>query len=183
MNMDLDEPRDARRVAVAKAVDQVGPTLRPDAGREEVSDSPADRRWWVRGERGWLELAILLSPEPAPRIQTLRVTPVLDPPPSLVDIATRLLAVATAGPWPDDVAAKEDVNRSTVLRGLRVIGAWADGTPALGALVAGDGVRTATWELGSPAVGTLRVALDPDSGAATAVEVNAAERPAAVEPW
>ena len=40
-----------------------------------------------------------------------------------------------------------------------------------------------TWEVGSPAVGTLRVALDKETGIVAAVEVSAAERPPSVEAW
>ncbi len=184
MNMDLDEPRDARRSAIEKAVGQVGAPLRADPDREEASSSPAHRRWWLRGERGWLQVAMLLNPEPEPRIQGLRVTAVLDPAPALVGVAQRLLAASAGGGWPDDLDAKAEVDRSVVLRGLRVLAAWhGDGVPPLGPVIAGDGETSATWEVGSPAVGTLRVALDKETGIVAAVEVSAAERPPSVEAW
>jgi len=184
MNMDLDEPRDARRAAVAKAVEQVGGPFRPDASRDEVSVSAAHRRWFLRGERGWLQVMVLVSPEPEPRIQAMRVTPILDPSPALTGVAERLLAASTGGSWPDGLDSKDDLDRSTALRGLRVLAAWAgDGTPALGTLIAGDGETTATWELGTPVVGTLRIALDKETGALAAAEASAPDRPPRMEPW
>ncbi len=184
MNMDLDEPRDARRAAVEKAVEQVGAPLRLETNREEVSTSAAHRRFWLRGERGWIRVAILVSPEPEPKIQSLRVTPVLDPPPALPDLAGRLLAAAPGGVWPADVATGADVDRQAVLRGLRVLAAWlGDGPAALGDVIAGDGETTATWELGRPSVGTLRIAVDRESGALTTVKASAADRQPRLEAW
>jgi CubicO group peptidase (beta-lactamase class C family) len=184
MNMDLDEPREARRATVAKAVEQVGAPLRPDASREEVSVSAAHRRWWLRGERGWLQVTVLLSPESQPRIQALRVTPVLDPSAALTGIAERLLAASAGAAWPEDIDTKDEVDRSVVLRGLRVLAAWAgEGRPELGAVIAGDGETGATWDLGRPAVGTLRIALDKETGALAAVEAAAPDRPPMMEPW
>jgi CubicO group peptidase (beta-lactamase class C family) len=184
MNMDLDEPREARRAAVEKAAADVGLPLRDDLDREEVSTSAAHRRWWLRGERGWLRVSVLVSPEPQPRIQKVRVTPVLDPSPELVGVAERLLAASQGTAWPTGFEAKDEVDRSVVLRGLRVLSAWlGGGMPTLGRLIAGDGSTTATWELGTPAVGTLRVALDKDTRSLAAVEVSAAERPPRMEAW
>jgi hypothetical protein len=184
MNMDLDEPRDARRAAIAKAVEQVGRPLRPEPGREEVSNSAAHRSWWLRGERGWLRVAMLLSPEPEPRIQGLRLTPVLDASPGLAEVARRLLAGSGSGTWPAGLEAKAELDRSVVLRGLRVLAAWAgEGTPELGTLVAGDGATTATWEVGAPAVGTLRIHVDAATGVVGEVQVSAVERPPRIDAW
>ena len=98
MNLDLDEPRDLRRAAVQKVAADLGP-FRRDEDRAAVSSSAAHLRWWLRGERGWAELEILVTPEAEPRLQTLRVTPVGDPSPALVEAAERLLGAA-AGPGP-----------------------------------------------------------------------------------
>jgi CubicO group peptidase (beta-lactamase class C family) len=185
MNMDLDEPREARRAAVAKAVEQVGGPFRLDETREETSISAAHRRWWLRGQRGWLYFSMLVSPEPRPRIQALRVVATLDPSETLSDMAGRLVAASgPGGAWPDTLEAGEKVDRAVVLRGLRIIAAWlGDGPVTLGALTGGDGTTTATWELGAPAAGTLRIALDKDTGALAEVEVSIAERLAAMEAW
>jgi hypothetical protein len=183
--MDLDEPRNDRRAAVAKAVEQVGGPFRVDPSREETSFSAAHRRWWLRGEHGWLQVAILLSPEPEPRIQGLRITSVLDPSEALTAIAQRLVAASgPGGVWPAGLEAGDKVDRDVVLRGLRVIAAWlGDGPASLGTVTAGDGATTATWDLGSPVAGTLRIALDKETGALAEVEVSAAERTAITEAW
>ena len=97
MNLDLDEPRDLRRAAVEKVAADLGP-FRRDEDRAAVSASAAHLRWWLRGERGWAELEILVTPEAEPRLQTFRVTPVGDPSPALVAAAERLLGAAAAGP-------------------------------------------------------------------------------------
>ena len=91
MNLDLDEPRDVRRAALEKVAADLGPFHR-DEDRAAVSVSAAHLRWWLRGERGWAELEILVTPEAEPRLQTFRVTPVGDPSPALVAAAERLLA-------------------------------------------------------------------------------------------
>ena len=78
MNMDLDEPRELRRAAVEKVAADLGP-FRPDATRPEASESPAHLTWWLRGERGWVRLVLLVTPEPSPRIQRFAVTAVPDP--------------------------------------------------------------------------------------------------------
>ena len=100
------------------------------------------------------------------------------------EIAERLLATVGGTSWPDGLDTKDGVDRGVVLRGLRVAAAWlGDGTPSLATVIAGDGSTTATWELGSPAVATLRVGLDKDSGVLAAVEVSAAEQPSRTEAW
>ena len=185
MNMDLDQRRDDRRAAVAKAVEQVGGPLQVDDSRQESSFSAAHRRWWLRGQRGWLQVAMLVSPEPEPRIQGLQITPVLDPSGALIGIAERLVAASGPdGTWPAGLVAGEKVDRAVILRGLRVIAAWlGDGPASLGTVTAGDGATTATWDLGMPAAGTLRIALDKETGAVVEVEVSAAERSAIAEAW
>ena len=185
MNMDLDQPRDARRAAVEKAVEQVGGPLRLDVSREEASFSAAHRRWWLRGQRGWLQVAMLVSPEPEPRIQGLHIAAVLDPSEALTAIGRRLVEASGPGAaWPAGLEAGEKVDRAVVLRGLRVIAAWlGDGPVSLGTVTGGDGSTTATWELGSPAAGTLRIALDKETGALAEVEVSAVERSAIAEAW
>jgi hypothetical protein len=183
MNMDLDEPRELRRAAVEKAAAGLGPFER-DAVRPIRSASAADCTWWLRGERGWLRLSILVTPEPRPRIQRLKVTAVGEPSPSLAEVAQRLLDLAATGPraWPDDLAAGPDLDCQRVLRSLRAAEARF-GTMTLGLPVDGDGVTTTTWELGTErGAATLRVALDA-AGVCEAVElaIPAAEVP--LEAW
>ena len=98
MNMDLDEPRALRRAAVEKVAAELGP-FRPDASRPEVSESPAHLAWWLRGERGWVRLVLLVTPEPRPRIQRFAVAAVPDASDTLAAVADAIL-LAASGPSP-----------------------------------------------------------------------------------
>jgi hypothetical protein len=190
MNMDLDERRDRRREAVEAAVAQVGGPFRVDEGRPPESDSTTHRRWWLRGERGWLRCGLRLSPEPRPLIQVLAVTAVIDPSPSLAAAATALVGTAGTAQWPSGLEAGPAVDRTVVARGLAVAAGWLGGV-GLGTLVAGDGTTTATWELVAPGAVTpfgrgrarLVVTLDAISGQLTAVAVEAAPLSAPPEGW
>jgi len=183
MNMDLDDARERRRAAIERAVADVGGPLRPDPAREVGMASPAHRRWWLRGQRGWIDVGLRLSPEPNPKIQALRVTPVLDPPARLVDARDRLLAAARAGTWPAALEATAAVDTGVAMRGLRVLAALFDPLDA-SAVVAGDGRLTATWELGPRAGGaTIRVDIDGETGRISAVAPRIAAREAPTEAW
>ncbi|HEX5827058.1 MAG TPA: serine hydrolase domain-containing protein [Candidatus Limnocylindrales bacterium] len=185
MNLDLDEPREARRAAVEAAVAAVGgpASLAADPSRPVTATSPLHRGWWLRGERGWLDLEVLLSPESAPRIQTLRVTPVVDPSPSLREALGRLLAAADGGRWPAGLPATDAVDRDLVMRGLRALLARIGTLPA-GPVTGGDGATTATWEVGpAPAAAIVRIVLDPPTGSVSAVAVLFPDRDAPTEAW
>ena len=190
MNMDLDEPRERRREALQAAVTQVGGPFRLDESRPLESDSAAHRRWWLRGERGWLRCGLLVSPEPVPRIQAFAVTAVVEPSTALAAAGAALAAAAGGGGWPDGLGAAEAVDRVAVTRGLSVVAAWL-GAVELGPLIAGDGTTTATWELVAPGAGTpvgrararLKVTLDAASGELAAVAVEAAPTSAPTEAW
>jgi hypothetical protein len=155
MNVDLDAPRDWRRAEIAKAVAAVGAPFKPDVAREAAPTSPGERTWWLRGERGWLRLSVLVTPETQPRVQTLDVAAVLDPSAALSEAARGVLA----DPSP------------------RL------GTLILGLPTAGDGTTTATWDVvGERGKATLRVTLDAATGAtASLLEVSA--RTANGEGW
>ena len=106
MNMDLDEPRERRRAAIRKVAAELGP-FRTDETRPPVSDSPFHVAWWLRGERGRVRLAILLSPEPRPRLQSLAIT---GRPRSVarLEVAAGAVVAATNEPapvWPADLGA------------------------------------------------------------------------------
>ncbi|HYO41694.1 MAG TPA: serine hydrolase domain-containing protein [Candidatus Limnocylindrales bacterium] len=183
MNMDLDEPRDLRRAAVVAVADTMGPLVRDEA-RPAVTASAAHCRWWLRGERGWAEVEILVTPEASPRIQALRVTAVGDPSADLVAAAERLLDGAemrggVAPAWPAALAAAEAVDADRVERSMRA-GTARFGRMSLGLPIAGDGRLTTTWDLVTERGGraTLKVSLDTESGAPTeAVLLAAARRP------
>ena len=185
MNMDLDEPRQERRAAVAAVTTALGPFHR-DETRPVASPSSAACRWWLRGKRGWLELDLLVTPEPSPRIQALRMAPVGDPSADLVAAAERLLETASlpAPAWPEVLVAGEALDVVAIDRSLRAAGARF-GRMGLGLPIAGDGVATSTWELDTERGGraTLRVALDATTGVVTAASLQAAVRRPPNDAW
>ena len=185
MNLDLDEPRDLRRAAVEKVAADLGP-FRRDEDRAAVSASAAHLRWWLRGERGWAELEILVTPEAEPRLQTFRVTPVGDPSAALVAAAERLLGAA-AGPgpttWPAGLARVGTLDPVPVERALQA-GAARFGTMALGRPTGGDGTTSATWALVTErGRATLKVALDQESGAVTEAALRVAHLAPPDDAW
>jgi CubicO group peptidase (beta-lactamase class C family) len=183
MNMDLDEARHRRRAAVERAVDSVGRPLGPDPERPVVTVSAAERRWWLRGERGWVKVALLLSPEPTPRIQVLQITPIVDPSPGLVAARDRLLAAATDRTRLRGPGVSDEVDLDIVARGVAVLAARSPEPLEPGRVLDGDGITSTTWELGGPAGGTLRVSVDPNAATVTAVDVRVAGREAPTEAW
>ncbi|HKF85238.1 MAG TPA: serine hydrolase domain-containing protein, partial [Candidatus Limnocylindrales bacterium] len=197
MNMDLDQPRDARRAAVEAATTAIGP-LEPDRDRPDESASPAHLAWWLRGPGGWLRVGILTTPEPRPAIQTLALRIVKRPSGELEAVGTAI-AAATVGPahvWPADLARDPGLDVRAVDRALAAAAARF-GPLSLGLPVEGDGTTTATWELwpaddatdaparrlsGASAPATLVVELG-ERGAPRKAEVLVAARSAPVEPW
>ncbi len=184
MNMDLDEPRDARRAAAQRIAADLGP-FRRDVTRPEVSLSPAHFDWWLRGDTGWVRLELLASPEREARIQRLELTAVPDPSPALTELAGRILAIAgsTVPAWPADVVARPDVDVPTVERSFRAAAARF-GPMRLGLPTAGDGRTTATFDVeGQDGKAGLTVTIDPDGGVVTTLALVAAEREAPAEAW
>ncbi len=184
MNMDLDEPREARREAVEGISAALGP-FHPDDARPVASDSPAHLAWWLRGERGWLRVSVLVSPEPAPRIQALQLTSVGDPSAAIRGLAERLLALAASGDatWPDDLATGPDLDRIAVLRALRA-GDARFGRLELGLPVAGDGRTSTTFELRAErGRSTLTVRLVEATDVVAGVSIVAAEQSSPAEAW
>ena len=188
MNMDLDLPREARRDAVAAVVADVvadlGPLV-PDETVPSVSTSPAHLRWSMRGERGRVEVEILVSPEPEPRIQTLAVTAVADPSPEIRRVGELLLEAASrpVPAWPGSLTAGDALDTEAVVRALRAASARF-GAMRLGASIAGDGRTGATFELVSErSRALLEVVLDATSGAVTTAVLRARQREAPPEPW
>ncbi len=184
MNMDLDEPRERRRAAIEHVAAELGP-FQADSARPDESVSPAHLAWWLRGERGWVQLSILVTPEPRPLVQQLTVTAVHDPSPALRAIAERLLALAAQPDpgWPADLPAGPDLDIDAVRRSLRAAGARF-GPMRLGLPTAGDGATTATFGVdGDDGKAVLAVTVDAGTGAVTALTLSAAEREAPAEAW
>jgi CubicO group peptidase (beta-lactamase class C family) len=74
-NMDLDVPPAERAADLAAARDALG------AARDRIGvvhATPARAAWTLTGENGSVRLELLMTPEPAPRIQSLTVKPVSD---------------------------------------------------------------------------------------------------------
>jgi CubicO group peptidase (beta-lactamase class C family) len=184
MNLDPDEPRDLRRAAVEKVAADLGP-FRRDTERASTSWSSAHLRWWLRGEHGWVELEILVTPEAEPRLQTLLVTAIGDPSPRLVAVAERLLIAAAepAPAWPPGLARGDALDLAAVERALRA-GSARFGAMRLGLPTAGDGRLTTTWDLVTDrGRATLKLALDPDTGAVTEAALQAARREPPDDAW
>ena len=197
MNLDLDQPRAARRAAMEAAVEQIGP-LEPDPDRPDESFSAAHAAWWLRGPGGWLRVAVLTTPEPQPTIQTLALR-VVRTPSAALQAAGNALAAATAldaPAWPADLRAADGLATDDVRRSLRAAAARF-GPLALGLPVEGDGTTTATWELwpadaigratttrraGGHAPATLAVDAS-DDGSIRKAELLVAAREAPAEPW
>jgi hypothetical protein len=172
MNVDLDEPLEVRRAALDK-LRAVHGSLRPDPSEPVVSWSPAHLQWWLAGDRGRVRVEILLSPERPPRVQSLEVTSVPDPPGALAALAERVAALLSVpGPsWPDDLALAEAIDRPTLDRELRAAEALF-GPVVLGPALSGDGVKTASWRLrGARGDLTLTVERDPADGTVRAISL------------
>ena len=73
-NVDMDEPLERRRAAALRLRERLG-DLSLDASAPPESLSPAQLTWWMVGPGGRLKVAISLSPESPPAIQTLELTP------------------------------------------------------------------------------------------------------------
>jgi serine-type D-Ala-D-Ala carboxypeptidase/endopeptidase len=185
MNMDLDEPRERRRLAVETAVTSVGGPLRPDPDRAPTSNTPAERTWWRRGEHGWLRIEAKLTPEPAPRLQWLVVEAVLDPPAELRDVAEAILRAAAEGlRLPDGIALHAGLERDRLARTGRAAEARF-GAMRLVQPTAGDGATTATWRLGTErgGIAQLRVTLDPATRELREAALLVADRVTPAEGW
>jgi CubicO group peptidase (beta-lactamase class C family) len=184
MNMDLDEPRQARRTATETLAATLGP-FRADDARGVSSDSPADLTWWLRGEHGWLRIAILVTPEAVPRIQQLTIDGIGDPSAELRAIAAQVLdhAARPGTPWPADLRLGSTLDADALQRELHAAGARL-GALHLGSPVAGDGRLGCTFEVTAErGRATLDLALDPGDGAIARLRLRAPARSAPPEAW
>ncbi len=175
MNVELDEPVERRRAAMARLRQSHG-RLRVDDELPSRSDTPLHLEWWLRGERGRVRAEIRLSPELPARVQTLNLTSVPDPPPELVEAAEAIagaLAVrdGRAPTLPDVVVLDGGVDRTAIERAMRASEARF-GELRLGPAISGDGDGAATFQLrGERGDLELTVARDLGSGALTRIEL------------
>lgn len=147
MNVDLDEPLSRRRAAFERLREIHGP-LRTDPSVEAEAVSPAHVAWWMIGECGRVRVEVLLSPERPPRIQSVNIRSVVEPPPALLGHAQALVAAMgrPGGAWPASVPLSASADRPAVERTLRASEALF-GPATLGPLTDGDGETKATWRL------------------------------------
>ena len=167
MNVELDEPLDRRRAALAVLRKTHG-VVRADPHENPESETPLHLSWWLVGHRGGrVRVTILLAPEDPPRVQTLTVTSVLEPSRKLraaaESIVTRVNAPAPT--LPAGLALGPDVDRDALERAFRIAGARYAPVD-LGRVEACEGASSATWRLSGPhGELMLTVDLDPASGA------------------
>jgi CubicO group peptidase (beta-lactamase class C family) len=155
MNVELDEPLELRKAAIAKARERHG-RLRRDEATPDESQTSYHLVWWLTGDQGRVKVELLLSPELPPRIQTFALTSVPEPPDLLRRAAERIVAALDApesGPvtvdWPKDVVVTSGTDIGPVVRSMRATEArFAPLT--LGPVVEGDGEKKATFRLDGP---------------------------------
>ncbi|MEA2609191.1 MAG: hypothetical protein QOJ75_1434 [Chloroflexota bacterium] len=172
MNVELDEPLARRRAEFQRLRELHGP-LRSDPAVAPESVSPAHLAWWMNGERGRLRVEILLSPERPPLVQKLTLTSVPEPPVELRKVAEILAELlGQPGPtWPLKVALAATADQRAIERALRAAEALF-GPVTLGAPIAGDGAKQATWRLaGERGELDLQIELDEPGGRVSSVTV------------
>jgi CubicO group peptidase (beta-lactamase class C family) len=166
-NVALDRPYQERLGDLALIRDRIG-AFAVDAVRPAESDTPAQRRWWLAGERGTVAVTIQLNPERSavPRVQSLT----LAIPPAPGSVLGRALATVTewlnggAAAWPDSLPVAPEADGDLIARRLRMAAAWA-GPVTPGAYQAGDGAGSATVELvGEHATVTLSLLVNAATG-------------------
>ncbi len=168
MNLELDEPIASRKTILDRIRERHG-RLRADLATPSQSVTGFHQIWWLTGERGGrVRVEILLTPESTPRVQTLAITSVPEPPHPLRHAAEELVHTinrdgAGGVEWPADLAVGPDVDLAAMRRQLRATEARF-GPLELGPAVDGDGERKVTFRLHG-ARGHLELALsyDPDA--------------------
>jgi hypothetical protein len=176
MNVELDEPIASRKEVIARIRERHG-RLIPDTAGPAQSSTPFHHVWWLTGERGGrVRIEILLTPEAAPKLQTLAITSIPEPPVELRRAAEGLVAAINTphpgGPdWPADIAIGPDVDLEAARRQLRAAEARF-GPVELGPPVDGDGERKATYRLhGTRGHLDLVLTHDPDASCVASVAI------------
>lgn len=177
MNVDLDEPLDRRREALARIRETHG-VLRPDPDLPEQSQTRLHVAWWLVDDRGGrVRVEIRLSPEAPPLVQTFNVTSVPAPAEAL---GTRAAAVVMAinGPqpaMPTDLDLGPGLDRVALDRIIRIVAA-RHAPVDMGPATAGDGTTTATWRLRGEH-GELDLVITLDAGLELITALTIAQRP------
>jgi hypothetical protein len=166
-NVALDRPYRERLADLALLRARIG-AFDVDAGRQAESDTPAQRRWWLAGERGTVAVTIQLNPQrsAAARVQSLTFAV----PPAADSVLGRALAAVTgwlnsgAAAWPDSLPVAPEADAGLTARRLRMAAAWA-GRVTQGAYQAGDGAASVTADLvGEHATVALSLLVNPATG-------------------
>jgi len=171
-NVPLDRPYAERRGDLALLRERIG-DFSPDPGRPAQSDAPANRRWWLAGERGTVAVSIQLTPQLPPRVQSLTVA---IPPAPGSKLAQALETVTDwlnsgAADWPGALPVSPGADAGLIARRLRMAAAWA-GPVTRGACQAGNGGSAATVELiGQHATIALSLLVNPVTGALRQADV------------
>ena len=175
-NVALDRPYEERRADIALLKSRIG-AFTVDDSRPAESDAPAHRRWWLAGEHGTVAVAIQLTPQRPPRVQSL--TFAVPPAPgsvlaqALETVLAWLNALADGGAadWPAALPVSPEADAGLIARRLRMAAAWA-GPVAPGAYRVGDGSSSASVELsGLHATVRLFLLVNPSTGALRQADV------------
>jgi hypothetical protein len=164
-NVALDRPYAERLSDLALIRARIG-AFTADPGRPAESDTPAQRRWWLAGERGTVAATIQLNPQRPPRVQSLT----LAIPPAADSVLGRALATVTgwlndgAATWPESLPVAPGADAGLIARRLRMAATWA-GPVTTGAYQAGDGSTSVIVELaGEHATMTLSLLVNAATG-------------------
>jgi CubicO group peptidase (beta-lactamase class C family) len=164
-NVAQDRPYPERRGDLALLRDRIG-AFTVDSDRAAESESPAQRRWWLTGERGTVAASIQLNPQIPPRVQSL--TFAIPPVPDSV-LGRALTTVVDwmnrgAPAWPSSLPVAAEAEAGLIGRRLRMAAAWA-GPVTVGACETGDGSVSVTVDLvGEHATVSLSLLVDAASG-------------------
>ena len=180
-NVALDRPFTERRADLALLKSRIG-AFTVDESRPAESDTPAHRRWWLSGEHGTVAVAIQLSPQQPPRVQSLTFAV----PPANGSVLAQALDAVTgwlnsgAADWPAALPVSPEADAGLTARRLRMAAAWA-GQVTQGAYQAGDGTSLATVELvGQHATVALSLLVDPSTGTLRQADVTLLPAPSPV---
>jgi CubicO group peptidase (beta-lactamase class C family) len=164
-NVALDRPYSERLGDLALIRARIG-AFTVDAARPAESDTPAQRRWWLTGDRGTVAAAIQLNPQLPPRVQSLA----LAIPPAPDSVLARALATVTswlnggAAAWPGSLPVSAEADAGLITRRLRMAAGWA-GQVTPGVYHGGDGAGSVTVELvGEHATVTLSLLVNTKTG-------------------
>jgi CubicO group peptidase (beta-lactamase class C family) len=172
-NVAQDRPYAERRGDLALLTDRIG-AFTVDSARAAESEAPAQRRWWLTGERGTVAVAIQLNPQLPPRVQslTLAIPPAADS--SLGRALTTVVDWMNSGAkeWPSSLPVAPEADAGLIARQLRMAAAWA-GQVTPGACHAGDGGVSVSVDLvGEHATVTLSLLVSAASGELRQADVN-----------